>query len=148
MNRALGLHRVAHLLTNRGRCGRFGAQWVFRVGKVLTASDIHPMASISASVRMPHPTGVVIGETATIGADTVVMPGVVIGSKFQSSGKRHADIGVGVFIGAGAKILGPIRIGDGAVIGANSVVLEDVPDGITVVGVPSRAVPVRQADTR
>ncbi len=90
------------------------------------------------TVVIPHGSGVVIGETATVGARTVIMPGVVIGARDWSQHKRHADIGSDVFLGAGAKILDPVRIGDGARIGANAVVLDDVASGATSIGAPAR----------
>ena len=140
MNTAVKLHYVAHLLSNsRHRClGRL----VYWLNKVLISSDIDASASVAYSVFIPHATGVVIGETAVISMGTRIMPGVVIGARSGTiSGKRrHAKVGARVFIGAGAKLLGPIVVGDDASIGANAVVIADVPAGATVVGVPTRVV--------
>jgi len=108
--------------------------------KVLTASDIDPRALIHPSVYVPHAAGVVVGETATVGEGSTIMPGVVLGAQEFMDGKRHADIGARVMVGAGAKVLGPVDVGDDAVIGANAVVIQDVPAGSTVVGVPARLV--------
>lgn len=138
MNLVNLFYGVSHRAAGHGPVGWRVALLVYRLGKAVTAADIHPRAIIDPSVRIPHPTGVVIGETARIGLGSTVMPGVVIGSRRPMSGKRHADIGEHVFIGAGAKILGPVKVGDGATIGANAVVLEDVPEGATVVGIPGR----------
>jgi len=108
--------------------------------KVVTASDIDPRAVIHPSVYIPHATGVVVGETATVGERTTIMPGVVLGAQEFMNGKRHADIGARVMIGTGAKVLGPVSVGDDAVIGANAVVIQDVPPSATAVGVPARFV--------
>lgn len=146
MNTAIKLHGVAHRLTSAT-----GLRWlgklVYWVSKVTTSSDIDPRAVIAADVFVPHATGVVVGATAEIGPRTIIMPGVVIGSRPRnaaSEAKRHATIGSDVVLGAGAKVLGPVVIGDGARIGANAVVLADVEAGATVVGVPARVVPASE----
>jgi len=100
--------------------------------------DIHPAAEIEPGVVIDHGIGVVIGATASVKSGTVIYHGVTLGAKRICSGKRHPDIGRNVLIGAGAKILGPIKIGDNAVIGANAVVLRDVPENSLAVGIPAR----------
>ena len=134
------LYRASHRCARAGSIGWPFAKLLHWTNKVLTSSDIDPRADIDRSVYIPHAIGVVIGETASIGPNTTIMPGVVIGAAEPTSGKRHANIGADVVIGAGAKILGPVRIADGARIGANAVVLDDVAPGATVVGIPAREV--------
>ncbi len=102
--------------------------------------DIHPAAEIEPGVVIDHGIGVVIGATATVKSGTVIYHGVTLGAKRICSGKRHPDVGRNVIIGAGAKILGPIRVGDNSVIGANAVVLNDVPENCLAVGIPARIV--------
>lgn len=140
MRLALRLHLISHGLWKAGAVGRPVAKLVHWTSKALTNCDIDPRAVIDASVDLPHATGVVIGERAVVGARTRIMPGVVIGSRNWDHADRHATIGDDVLIGAGAVVLGAIHIADGARVGANSVVLEDVPAGAVVVGVPARAV--------
>jgi serine O-acetyltransferase len=139
VNAAVKLHRIAHSLF--GIAGlRWGGKLVYWLNKVLTSSDIDPRCQVAEGVRIPHPTGVVIGETAVIGTDAIIMAGVVIGARSWDKYKRHATVGARVQLGAGAKLLGPIVVGDDARVGANAVVIEDVPAGATVVGVPARVV--------
>lgn len=135
---AVGLHRVAHGLWQRGwrylpRAISFFARW-------LTNVDIHPAARIGRRFFIDHGAGVVIGETAEVGDDVTMYHGVTLGGTTWNPGKRHPTVGHGVLIGAGAKILGPIEIGHRARVAANSVVIENVPDGATVVGNPGRVV--------
>jgi serine O-acetyltransferase len=104
------------------------------------AVDIHPAARIGAGVFIDHATGVVIGETAVVGDDVSMLQGVTLGGTGKEKGDRHPKIGNGVLLCAGAKVLGNLRIGDGARIGAGSVVLDHVRPYTTVVGVPARAV--------
>ncbi|MFZ3116908.1 MAG: serine O-acetyltransferase [Variovorax sp.] len=142
---AIALHRVAHGLWRRGwryvpRAMSFFARW-------LTQIDIHPGASIGARFFIDHGTGVVIGETAEIGEDVTLYHGVTLGGTSWSSGKRHPSLGDGVVVGAGAKILGPIAVGERARIAANSVVIEAVPAGATVVGIPGRVVVPQRRST-
>lgn len=122
---------------------------VYQIGKAVTGSDIHPDAVLHNTVSIPHPTGVVIGDSATIGARTIIYSGVVIGlvdpNKRLFRKKEHADVGSDVILGAGAKIIGAVRIGNGARVGANAVVLEDVAPNTTVVGVPACPVSRRVA---
>lgn len=108
-----------------------------RFWSVVTASDIHPSATLGIGLRLPHPTGVVIHQDAIIGPDCMLMQQVTIG---QMAGPGAPVIGANVYVGAGAKILGPIIIGDGVRVGANAVVLNDLPAHCTAVGIPARVV--------
>lgn len=131
-------HRIAHWLY--GRRLRFLARFVSQLGRHLTGIEIHPGARIGKNLFIDHGTGIVIGETAEIGDNVTLYHGVTLGGTGKDTGKRHPTVGNNVFIGAGAHILGPIRIGDGAKIGAGAVVVRDVPAGTTVVGVPAHIV--------
>jgi serine O-acetyltransferase len=135
---ALAWHRLAHGLWRRGR--RFMARLLSYVARLLTQIDIHPAATIGRRFFIDHGCGVVIGETAEIGDDVTLYHGVTLGGVSWNAGKRHPTLADGVVVGAGAKILGPIRVGRNARVGANSVVIEDVPAGMTVVGIPGRVV--------
>lgn len=146
MNAAVRLHLIAHRLLAVPVLGRALAKFVYWVARSVTLADIDPAATLHPTVKIPHGSGVVIGETASVGAGTHIMPGVVIGAREWGIHKRHASIGQGVFIGAGAKILGAVDIGDGARIGANAVVLQDVDAGSTVVGIPARVVETPDAE--
>jgi serine O-acetyltransferase len=107
---------------------------------MVTGVEIHPAATLGKRLLIDHGTGIVIGETAVIGDDVVLYQGVTLGSVENHAGRRHPQLGSGVFVGAGAKILGAIIIGDNAKIGANAVVLHDVPADATAVGVPAHIV--------
>ena len=131
-------HRLAHRLWRRD--WRSGARFVSWIARFLTNVDIHPGASIGARFFIDHGAGVVIGETAIVGDDVTLYHGVTLGGVSWSPGKRHPTLRDGVMVGAGAKILGPIVIGENARIGANSVVMEEVPPGATVVGIPGKIV--------
>lgn len=131
-------HRFAHRLWRAGL--RFPARFVSWFARLLTNVDIHPAAIIGERFFIDHGAGVVIGETAEIGDDVTLYHGVTLGGTSWSPGKRHPTLGNGVLVGCGAKILGPINVGAGARIGANSVVVEAVPPGMTVVGIPGRVV--------
>ncbi len=131
-------HRVAHRLWQRR--ARFAARFLSWFARLLTNVDIHPAATIGQRFFIDHGAGVVIGETAEIGDDVTLYHGVTLGGTSWSPGKRHPTIESGVLIGCGAKILGPITIGAGARIGANSVVVDPVPPGMTVIGIPGRVV--------
>lgn len=133
---ALFYHRIAHSIYNRGL--RFIPRFISAFSRLLTTIDIHPAAQIGHRVFIDHGAGVVIGETAIIGDDVVIYQQVTLGGVSTSVGKRHPTIGNRVVIGAGAKILGNITLGDDAKIGANSVVVKNVPFGATAVGVPAR----------
>ena len=129
-------HRLAHGLWRRGL--RTGGRVVSHLARWLTGIEIHPGATIGQRLFIDHGMGVVIGETATIGDDVAIYHGVTLGGLSSKPGKRHPDVGNGCVIGAGAQVLGPIRLGDGAKVGANSVVLADVPAGTTVVAQPAQ----------
>ena len=138
-----GVHAIVwHRLANRLWRGhfRFSARFLSWLGRFLTNVDIHPGATIGRRFFIDHGAGVVIGETAEIGDDVTLYHGVTLGGVSWSGGKRHPTLQSGVLVGAGAKILGPITVGAGARIGANSVVIEDVPPAMTVVGIPGRIV--------
>src|SRR5882762_1027517 len=135
---ALLYYRLAHWLWQRRwyLAGRF----VSHVGRVMTGIEIHPGARIGRRLFIDHGMGVVIGETAEIGDDCTLYHGVTLGGTSWNKGKRHPTLGKGVVVGAGAKILGPIIIGDCAKVGSNAVVVKDVPPGATVVGIPGHVV--------
>ena len=115
----------------------FLARLISQLGRFFTGIEIHPGAKIGKGLFIDHGMGVVIGETAEIGDNVTIYHGVTLGGPGKDKGKRHPTIGNNVIIGCGAKILGPISIGDGAKIGANSVVLKNVPKGKTAVGIPA-----------
>ncbi len=135
---ALLLHRAAHRLWG------WGLKWLARMlagfNRWMTGVEIHPAATIGRRFFIDHGMGVVIGETAIIGDDCTVYHGVTLGGTSWDKGKRHPTLGDNVVVGAGAKVLGPITIADGARIGSNAVVVKDVPSGATVVGIPGRVV--------
>jgi serine O-acetyltransferase len=131
-------HRINHLLylMNLRVLARLGSQ----VMRILTGIEIHPGALIGRRLLIDHGMGVVIGETAIVGNDVTIYQGVTLGGTGKDQGKRHPTIGNDVMIASGAKILGPFKIGDHSKVGAGSVVLKEVPDHCTVVGVPGRIV--------
>ncbi len=129
-------HRVAHALWRLGLRGL--GRCVSHLGRFLTGIEIHPGAVIGRRLFIDHGMGVVVGETAEIGDDVLIYHGVTLGGLSGQPGKRHPTIGSNVAIGAGAQVLGPIVVHDGARIGANAVVVRDVPAGATVVGIPAR----------
>lgn len=131
-------HRLAHRLWIRGWRG--SARFLAAILRWWTGIEIHPGASIGQRFFIDHGMGVVIGETAVVGDDCTLYHGVTLGGTSWIKGKRHPTLGNGVVVGAGAKILGPINVGDGARIGSNSVVLKNVPPGATVVGIPGHVV--------
>ncbi len=135
---AILFYRFSHWLWLKGLklIGRF----VSHVGRVLTGIEIHPGAKIGKRFFIDHGMGVVIGETAEVGDDVTLYHGVTLGGTTWQKGKRHPTLGNDVVVGAGAKILGPITVGDGALVGSNAVVVRDVPPGVTMVGIPGRAV--------
>jgi len=137
-------HRIAGRAWRRGWRG--SARFLSWVARFLTNVDIHPGATIGERFFIDHGAGVVIGETAIVGDDVTLYHGVTLGGVSWSPGKRHPTLRNGVMVGAGAKILGPITIGEAARIGANSVVMEEVPAGATVVGIPGKI--VRGLETR
>ena len=135
---ALLSHRFAHWLWLAGF--KWIARLVSHLGRWLTGIEIHPGAVIGRRVFIDHGMGVVIGETAEIGDDCTLYHGVTLGGTSWNKGKRHPTLGKGVVVGAGAKILGPILIGDGAKVGSNAVVVKAVPAGATAIGFPARIV--------
>lgn len=135
---ALGLHRVANALW-RWRL-RWLARFVGYFSRWLTGIEIHPAAKVGQRFFIDHGMGVVIGETAEVGDDCTFYHGVTLGGTSWQPEKRHPTVGNNVVIGAGAKVLGPISVGDGARIGSNSVVVKDVAAGATVVGIPGREI--------
>jgi len=139
---ALLFHRAANWLWRHHRY--FLGRFVSHIGRVATGIEIHPGAMIGRCLFIDHGMGVVIGETAEIGDNCTLYDGVTLGgtrpTKDQTGRKRHPTIGNNVIVGAGAKVLGPLKVGDGARIGAAAVVLKEVPPGATMVGNPARQV--------
>jgi serine O-acetyltransferase len=135
---AILLHRIGHGLWVRGF--KFFARFTAHVARWLTGVEIHPGAVIGRRFFIDHGMGVVVGETTIIGDDCTLYHGVTLGGTSWNKGKRHPTLKNGVVVGAGAKILGPIEIGDNARVGSNSVVLKDVAADATVVGIPGRVV--------
>jgi serine O-acetyltransferase len=131
-------HRVNHWLWNHG--ARLAARAFAELTRILTGVEIHPGAVLGTGLFIDHATGVVIGETAEVGDDVTIYQGVTLGGTSSDPGKRHPTIGDRVIIGAGAKILGPIKIGDDSRIGANAVVVKEVPSSAVVVGVPGQVI--------
>ena len=132
---ALVFHRLAHRL--------WGAKWwvtarfVSHVSRFMTGIEIHPGARIGSGVFIDHGMGVVIGETAEVGDDVMLYHGVTLGGRSLERVKRHPTVGSRVTIGAGARVLGPVYIGDDVQIGANSVVVKDIPAGAIATGIPA-----------
>lgn len=141
---AVWLHRVSHRL--------WKAQWKWLARSLstfsrwLTGIEIHPGATLGRRVFIDHGMGVVIGETAEIGDDVTLYHGVTLGGTSWKAGKRHPTLKNGAVVGAGAKVLGPIVIGENAKVGSNSVVVKDIPDGATAVGIPGRIIVSKQQD--
>ncbi|PLZ95419.1 serine O-acetyltransferase [Fischerella thermalis CCMEE 5268] len=140
---ALCLHRLAHWL-HRHKIAFF-PRLISHLGRFLTGIEIHPGAEIGKGVFIDHGMGVVIGETAIVGNYSLIYQGVTLGGTGKETGKRHPTLGENVVVGAGAKVLGNISIGAGARIGAGSVVLRDVPNDCTVVGIPGRNISHKQS---
>jgi serine O-acetyltransferase len=133
---AIWAYRLHHALWTRRQ--RLVARLVSQVARAITGVEIHPGATIGRRFFIDHGMGVVIGETAEIGDDVMMYHDVTLGGRSLRKTKRHPTIGDGVTIGAGARVLGPVVVGKGAQIGANAVVVRDVPDGAIVVGVPGQ----------
>jgi serine O-acetyltransferase len=131
-------HRISHWLWNRG--ARLAARTFAELGRIFTGVEIHPGAVLGARLFIDHATGVVIGETAEVGDDVTIYHGVTLGGSGTDTGKRHPTVGDRVTIGAGAKVLGAIKIGDDSRIGANAVVVKEVPSSAVVVGVPGQII--------
>ncbi|WP_456456564.1 serine O-acetyltransferase [Thermovibrio sp.] len=135
---AIWFHRIAHWLWNHKL--KLPARIISHISRWLTGIEIHPGAKIGRRFFIDHGMGVVIGETTEIGNDVTIYHQVTLGGTSTKKGKRHPTIGNNVVIGAGAKVLGPVKIGDNCKIGANSVVVKDVPPNSTVVGIPGKIV--------
>ncbi len=135
---AVLVHRLSHWLWNHHL--KWLARAVSHLGRWLTGIEIHPGARLGRRFFIDHGIGVVIGETAEIGDDCTLYHGVTLGGTTWQKGKRHPTLADNVVVGAGAKVLGPIQVGEGARIGSNAVVVKDVPAGATVVGIPGRIV--------
>ena len=138
-----GLHatidyRIAHWLHTHKM--RFLARAVSQWSKMWTGIEIHPAAKIGRRLVIDHGTGIVIGETTEIGDDCLLYQGVTLGGTGKDVGKRHPTLGNNVMVGAGAKVLGPFKVGDNSRIAANAVVLSEIPPDSTAVGVPARVV--------
>jgi len=140
---AMLFHRFAHCLW--GARLRWLARFTSHLSRWLTGIEIHPGATIGRRFFIDHGMGVVIGETAEIGDDCTLYHGVTLGGTSWNKGKRHPTLGKGVVVGAGAKILGPILIGEGARIGSNAVVVKEVPPGATAIGIPARIMEAQTA---
>lgn len=136
--KAILFHRVAHFFYKDGLF--FLSRLVSELSRWLTGIEIHPGAQIGRRLVIDHGMGVVIGETAEIGDDCIIFHGVTLGGIKFDPIKRHPTIGSRVLIGAGAKVLGPLKVGDGARIGANSVVIKEVAPGTTVSGIPAQVI--------
>jgi serine O-acetyltransferase len=135
---ALFIHRIAHGFWRSGLV--LPARWLSHLARFLTGIEMHPGASVGRRVFIDHGMGVVVGETAVIGDDCTIYQGVTLGGTALNRAKRHPTLGRGVVVGAGAKVLGPFTVGDGARIGSNSVVIKEVPAGATAVGTPARII--------
>jgi len=135
---ALQAHRIAHWLWHQGR--RTLAQFFQNQISVTLGVDIHPAAQIGSGIMLDHATGIVVGETAIIEDDVSILHSVTLGGTGKQSGDRHPKIRRGVLLAAGCKVIGNIEVGEGAKVGAGSVVLDDVPPHVTVAGVPAKIV--------
>lgn len=133
---AIMFYRVAHMLLKIGI--PFFPRWISQLGRFFTGIEIHPGAEIGEGFFIDHGMGVVIGETTIIGNNVLLYQGVTLGGTGKERGKRHPTIGDNVVVGAGAKVLGNITVGENSYIGSNAVVIKDVPQNSTVVGVPGR----------
>jgi serine O-acetyltransferase len=141
---AIFFHRIAHWFFKRKLF--FIARLISQFSRFITGIEIHPGAIIGRGLFIDHGMGVVVGETAEIGDNCTIYHGVTLGGTGKDKGKRHPTIGNNVLISAGAKILGPFKVGDNSRIGANAVVLREVEPNTTVVGVPGR--PVKRGDVK
>ncbi len=135
---AIAAHRIAHRLHKSG-CF-FTARAISQAARFATGIEIHPAATIGKGLMIDHGMGVVIGETAEIGNNCTIYQGVTLGGTGKDIGKRHPTLGNNVMVGAGAKVLGPLKIGDNSKVAANAVVLAEIPDDSTAVGIPARVV--------
>lgn len=135
---AILLYRVAHVCYYNNF--KIIAKIISQIARFFTGIEIHPACFIGKGLLIDHGSGVVIGETAIIGDDCTIFHGVTLGGRGSSKGKRHPTLHNNVFVGAGAKILGNIEVGNNVKIGANAVVLTDLPDNATAVGIPARII--------
>ncbi len=135
---AIFFHRIAHFLYRKKLF--FIARLISQISRFITGIEIHPGAKIGKRLFIDHGMGIVIGETAEIGDDCIIYHQVTLGGTGKDKNKRHPTLGKGVLVGAGAKVLGPIKINDYAKIGAGAVVLKEVPKRKTVVGIPSHEI--------
>ncbi|MBE6668438.1 MAG: serine O-acetyltransferase [Ruminococcaceae bacterium] len=135
---ALAAHRLAHKLYKKGKY--FPARAISQVARFITGIEIHPGATIGKGLMIDHGMGVVIGETAEIGDNCTIYQGVTLGGTGKDVGKRHPTLGNNVMVGAGAKVLGPMKVGDNTKIAANAVVLAEIPENCTAVGIPAKVV--------
>ena len=135
---AIAVHRITHALWSRG--WRYLPRLMSFLARMVTNVDIHPGAVIGRRFFIDHGACVVIGETSIVGDDVTLYHGVTLGGTSWNKGRRHPELGNGVMVGSGAKILGAIRVGDNVRVGANSVVVEEVPNNCTVIGIPGKVV--------
>ena len=135
---AMLFYRLSHWLWTH-HC-KFWGRFISHLGRFMTGIEIHPGAQIGRGFFIDHGMGVVIGETAEIGDNCTLYHGVTLGGTSWAKEKRHPTLGDNVIIGSGAKILGPFKVGDNSKVGSNSVVVKEVPDSATVVGIPGRVV--------
>ena len=143
---AVLIYRLAHAAWQHGF--HLLGRWLSHLGRFLTGLEIHPGAEVGQRLFIDHGMAVVVGETAVIGDDVTLYQGVTLGGTSLKGGKRHPTLQDNVIVGAGAQVLGPITVGMGARIGANAVVLKDVPPNATMVGIPARPVLAREASLR
>ena len=139
-------HRIAHHFYKKKHY--FIARLISQISRFFTGIEIHPGAKIGKGFFIDHGMGVVIGETCEIGDNVLLYQGVTLGGTGKGSGKRHPTLGNNVMVGAGAKVLGPVKIGDNAKIGGGSVVVKDVPAYMTAVGVPARCTAQEEEEQR
>lgn len=143
---AVLIHRASHWLWGNGI--KWPARVLSNIARLFTGIEIHPGATIGRRFFIDHGMGVVIGETAEIGDDCTLYHGVTLGGTSWQKGKRHPTLCNDVVIGAGAKILGPITLANGARVGSNAVVVKDVPEGATVIGIPGKVVTPRKLNEK
>ena len=138
---AILAHRLAHKLHKKGHC--FSARFISQLSRFITGIEIHPGATIGKRFVIDHGMGVVIGETAIIGDDVLIYQGVTLGGSGKEKKKRHPTIGNGVLVGCGAKVLGSFSVGENSRVASNAVVLNEIPDDATAVGIPAKVVRIK-----